>query len=412
VYFYIADHMDFFNCLGDLDSCVGRDFVGQDNEILQPFPHTPSVLKNSDFDLVGDSDVNGISPDPERFLLLNPIQGAHEVPRQGSKYSRRTQGQKERDKETRSKKKQANKELKLEKRKAEDDAKRLLEEKNCKKSRVNKQLNSEITDLKVEKVHMLSKLAVRHSVEYYSSQADELKIKLLTAKEALQTHKNEAELSKAELTKAHIAEIKQIKAHGRSAKTMYRGIQEELVARNEQHRQKITAASQENVEYYEDEVAQLDASHKAAELETKVMVDGVATREWGLDYWLGQMKSMMHTTPAATLKLWEYAMVYVEATTAVKRSKDWSPPTSRHLAELRTDAGLVGQICAGVMVAKAKSVLTVFIDETELECSSMQSMITTIVDESDCVRKDAHGVRYEEQAWAHDAARADDPCYD
>ena len=144
--------------------------------------------------------------------------------------------------------------------------------------------------------------------------------------------------------------------------------------------------SQGNVGYYEDEVAQLSASLKVAELETKVMVDGVATREWGLDYWLGQMKSMMHTTPAATLKLWEYAMVYVEATTAVKRSKDWSPPTSRHLAELRTDAGLVGQICAGVMVAKAKSVLTVFIDETELECSSMQSMITTIVDESDCVR--------------------------
>ena len=47
---------------------------------------------------------------------------------------------------------------------------------------------------------------------------------------------------------------------------------------------------------------------------------------------------------------------------------------------------MVGQICAGVAVAKAKALLTVFIDETELECSSMQSMITTIEDESGCVR--------------------------
>ena len=79
-------------------------------------------------------------------------------------------------------------------------------------------------------------------------------------------------------------------------------------------------------------------------------------------------------------------MNYVEATSAVKRSKDWSPPTRKHLAELRTDAGLVGQTCAGVEVAKAKSLLTVMIDETELECSSMQSMITTIEDESGRIR--------------------------
>ena len=142
----------------------------------------------------------------------------------------------------------------------------------------------------------------------------------MAANKALEDYKTEATKQKSRLTAMHTGEIKQIKAHGRSAKTKYRGIQEELVARNEQHRQKITASSQEHVEYYEDEVAQLDASHTVVELETKVMVDGVATREWGLDYWLGQMKSMMHTTPAATLKLWEYAMVYV------KRSKDWSSP--------------------------------------------------------------------------------------
>ena len=57
---------------------------------------------------------------------------------------------------------------------------------------------------------------------------------------------------------------------------------------------------------------------------------------WDIDYWVDQMKSMMHTTPDVTLKLWDYAMNYVEATSAVKRSK-------KLLAELRTDAGLVGR---------------------------------------------------------------------
>jgi hypothetical protein len=89
--------------------------------------------------------------------------------------------------------------------------------------------------------------------------------------------------------------------------------------------------------FYEDEVAQLNASLEVADLETKIMVDGKATREWDIDYWLGQMKSMMHTTPAVALKLWDYAMNYVEATSAVKRNKNWSPPTRNHLAELRTD---------------------------------------------------------------------------
>ena len=73
--------------------------------------------------------------------------------------------------------------------------------------------------------------------------------------------------------------------------------------------------------FYEDEVAQLNASLEVADLETKIMVDGKATREWDIDYWVGQMKSMMHTTPAVTLKLWDYAMNYVEATSAVKRTR-------------------------------------------------------------------------------------------
>jgi len=147
------------------------------------------------------------------------------------------------------------------------------------------------------------------------------------------------------------------------------------VVKKIQHRTTLAAVTQDNADFYEDEVAQLNASLEVVDLETKIMVDGKATREWDIDYWVDQMKSMMHTTPDVTLKLWDYAMNYVEATSAVKRSKNWSPPTRKHLAELRTDAGLVGQICAGVEVAKSKSVLTVMIDETELECSSMQSMI-------------------------------------
>ena len=87
MYFFFAEHMEFFNCLGDLDSCVSRDFVGQDYDILQAVTPTPPVLKNPAFNLVGDSEVNAISPDPERFVLLDPIQGAHEVSSQGTKHS-------------------------------------------------------------------------------------------------------------------------------------------------------------------------------------------------------------------------------------------------------------------------------------------------------------------------------------
>jgi hypothetical protein len=71
--------------------------------------------------------------------------------------------------------------------------------------------------------------------------------------------------------------------------------------------------SQVNADYYEDEVAQLNASPEVADLETKIMVNGKTTREWDIDYWLGQMKSMMHTTPAVTFKLWEYAMDKAQA---------------------------------------------------------------------------------------------------
>ena len=47
---------------------------------------------------------------------------------------------------------------------------------------------------------------------------------------------------------------------------------------------------------------------------------------------------------------------------------------------------LVGQICAGIDVAKAQRLLTFFIDETELDCSSLQSMVLTIKDEGGLVR--------------------------
>ena len=60
---------------------------------------------------------------------------------------------------------------------------------------------------------------------------------------------------------------------------------------------------------------------------------------------------------------------------------DWALPTAGHLRVSCTDAAVIGQICAGVEVAKARRLLTFFIDETELDCSSIQSMITTIENE-------------------------------
>ena len=95
------------------------------------------------------------------------------------------------------------------------------------------------------------------------------------------------------------------------------------------------------------------------------------------------------------------------------RSRNWPPPTRKHLAELRTDAGLVGQICSGVEVAKAKSLLTVMIDETEPECPSMQSMIATIEDESDRVRSIAlDGVTLLKKKTSEAAAAAADATSD
>ena len=57
------------------------------------------------------------------------------------------------------------------------------------------------------------------------------------------------------------------------------------------------------------------------------------------------------------------------------------PPTAGHLRVFRTDAAVIGQVCAGVEVAKARRLLTFFIDEPELDCSSILSMITTIENE-------------------------------
>ena len=246
--------------------------------------------------------------------------------------------------------------------------------------KARKELEREVTDLK--SVVTTMQQPVRGSVQYYEHEIAALKVKRAEdankIEEADKKAKNQAEAHKEQIKQLEDNFKKQtaaIKAQIRTAKTKHRQAQEEIVVKQEQHRTTLAAVTQDNADFYEDEVAQLNASLEVADLETKIMVDGKATREWDIDYWVGQMKSMMHTTPAVTLKLWDYAMNYVEATSAVKRSKDWSPPTRKHLAELRTDAGLVGQICAGVTVAKAKSLLCVMIDETELECSSMQSMI-------------------------------------
>ena len=141
--------------------------------------------------------------------------------------------------------------------------------------------------------------------------------------EADKKAKNQAEAHKEQIRQLEGNFKKQaatIKARSRTAKTKHRESQEEIVVQKEQHRTTLAAVTQDNAGFYEDEVAQLNASLEVADLETKIMVDGKATREWDSDYWVGQMKSMMQAAPAVTLKLWDYAMNYVEATSAVKRS--------------------------------------------------------------------------------------------
>ena len=81
-----------------------------------------------------------------------------------------------------------------------------------------------------------------------------------------------------ELAKA----TKEIQIAAKAAKTKHRTVQEELLLRKEQHRAKLATVSQSNADYYEDEVAQLNASLEVADLETKIVVDGKATREWGM----------------------------------------------------------------------------------------------------------------------------------
>ena len=83
------------------------------------------------------------------------------------------------------------------------------------------------------------------------------------------------------------------------------------------------------------------------------------------------------------------------------------PPTPGHLRVLRTDAAVTGQVCAGVKVAKARRLLTFFIDETELDCSSVQSMITTIENEHGQVKSIAlDGISLLEKKTAEVAADA------
>ena len=68
---------------------------------------------------------------------------------------------------------------------------------------------------------------------------------------------------------------------------------------------------------------------------------------------------------------------------------------------------MTGQVCAGVEVAKARRLLTFFIDETELDCSSVQSMITTIENEHGQVKSIAlDGISLLEKKTAEVAADA------
>jgi myosin heavy subunit len=154
-----------------------------------------------------------------------------------------------------------------------------------------KELKKEMKDITLDSAAQVGKI---------TNSLKEAQDEVSSCKSIIQT----AEAKCSELAK--LAKENQIAA--RAAKTKHRIVQEELLLRKEQHRAKLATVSQGNADYYEDEVAQLNASLEVADLETKIMVDGKATREWGIDYWLGQMKSMMHTTPAVTLKLWEYAM--------------------------------------------------------------------------------------------------------
>lgn len=163
----------------------------------------------------------------------------------------------------------------------------------------------------------------------------------------------------------------------RQHKTRSRMLGDQMTAMVGQHEAAISAAKQEVSDYYKQELdryGSLIHQYKAP-LQTHRVVDGNNTREWDLVFWRQSMKSMMRTTAQVTTDLWEYAMEYMEETSAAMRSKQWKAPSEKNLKELRTDAALVDQICAGVDVAKARWLLTFFIDETELECSSLQSMM-------------------------------------
>jgi hypothetical protein len=153
--------------------------------------------------------------------------------------------------------------------------------------RKTEELKEEIKDITLASAAQVGKIT--------NSLKKEAQDEIISCKSTIQT----TETKYSELAKA----IKEIQIAARAAKTKHRTIQEELLLRKEQHRVKLATVTQSNAEYYEDEVAQLSASLEMADLETKIMVDGKATREWDIEYWLGQMKSMMHTTPAVTLKL-------------------------------------------------------------------------------------------------------------
>jgi hypothetical protein len=99
-------------------------------------------------------------------------------------------------------------------------------------------------------------------------------------------------------------------------------------------------------------------------LHSHILVDGEKSREWDVEYWKRFMMSMLRGSPDVVTDIWENAMQYMEACSSAKRDRAWEYPKQTSLLNMRTDGNLVGMICAAIDVAKAKRLLTFFIDET------------------------------------------------
>ena len=115
-----------------------------------------------------------------------------------------------------------------------------------------KELKKEMKDITLDSAAQVGKI---------TNSLKEAQDEVSSCKSIIQT----AEAKCSELAK--LAKENQIAA--RAAKTKHRIVQEELLLRKEQHRAKLATVSQGNADYYEDEVAQLNASLEVADLETK-----------------------------------------------------------------------------------------------------------------------------------------------